>query len=79
MRIKIDNMGDETGGTVLVTTENAEEAREDQTVHGSRWEFDNDFAYAIISEEPDLVQKLTNQGYEVDDSEYFPTNKECVD
>lgn len=56
--------GDGEGG-VLVTAD-AEEARNDQTIHGTRWETDGDLGYAILVDERGLVEELRNEGYEVE-------------
>lgn len=70
MRIKLDNQ-DHTDGLVLVIAEDAEKAKKDQTIMGSHWEFEDDFAHALISDEPGLEKKLQQEGYEVDDSDYY--------
>lgn len=44
----------------------------DGSIMGSNWEADGpDFAYAIIVDEPGLVEKLEAEGYNVDDSQYY--------
>lgn len=70
MKIKLDNM-DKEDGSVLVIAEDADEAREDQSIEGSHWECDGDFAYAIISDRPGLVAALEKEGYEVDTDEFY--------
>lgn len=72
MKIKICNLDSEF---VTVYCDNREEARHDQSILGCRWEcpFDMDVAYAVIDDQMDLVTLLEKEGYEVDDSEYFPT------
>jgi hypothetical protein len=53
-------------------------AKHDQSIQGSMWETDgDDFAYSIIMDSPTLVEELTKDGYNVDDSEYSaPTLEE---
>lgn len=72
MRITISNTEDEDMPSVLVIADDAQDARNDQTIRGSNWEFDGDFAYAIISDEPDLIAKLEADGYNVEAGEYYP-------
>lgn len=73
MKIKICNL--DSAELVTVYCDNKEEARHDQTILGCRWECPSDMgvAYATIDDQPDLVALLEKEGYEVDDSEYFPT------
>ena len=72
MYIHLDNLEDREG-MVYVQADNAQEARDDQSIEGSNWEFDGpDFAYALIMDSPDLLDRLKYNGYEVDDSEYSP-------
>lgn len=73
LKIKLDNL-DSTDGSVMVYCADKEAARFDQSIRGSRWECprDMDVAYASISDEPDLVKKLEEDGYEVDPDEYCP-------
>ncbi len=66
MKIKLDNLSDSC--TAWAT---ADEAREDQTIDGNRWEFDGDTAYAILSDRPGLLDELEAE-YDVDSSEYCP-------
>ena len=51
-----------------------EAARQDQTIDGVRWGIPDDMpiAYASILDRPGLVEALRAEGYEVDDSWYFP-------
>lgn len=78
-RIKLENSdGDENG--VLITTHDAEAARDDQSIEGSHWEFDgDDFAYAIIDNRDNLDEDLEEQGYEVDAGEWSPPDEEDGD
>jgi hypothetical protein len=73
LKISLDNQGDGSE-TVMVYCDDKEAARNDQSIRGSRWECpgDMDVAYAAISDEPDLVKKLEEDGYDVDASEYCP-------
>jgi hypothetical protein len=51
-----------------------------QSILGSRWESDDkDFAYAIVSDSPTLIQDLQEElgdGVKIDDSEYCPPDEE---
>lgn len=73
MNIKLDNL-DRDDDSVLVTCDDQDAARDDQSVEGSHWECPSDMniGYAIIGDRPDLVEALEKDGYEVDDSEYCP-------
>ncbi len=68
MRITLENQGE--AGTALVTTE-WDDAREDQTIDGTRWEFNDSFAYAVLLDRPSLLAELEVE-YEVDAGEYAP-------
>lgn len=75
MKIKLDNL-DKNDGTVLVMAD-AAEAEHDQSIEGSRWESDGDFAYAYIDDRVGLVDALEREGYEVDTDDYWePTQEE---
>ena len=79
MKIKLDNMSEDRD-CVLVTTDSCKEARDDQTIMGSRWECDGEgFAYTLIDDSNDLVPKLKEEGYEVDVSEYCPPDLRAGD
>ena len=75
--IKLDNL-DRDDGSVLVTMScpNAGQiARDRQSIGDSRWEAprdDPDFAYAVISDAPDLVAQLERDRYDVKTDEYAP-------
>lgn len=71
MKIKLDNL-DRDDGSVMITTEDREEAILDQSIHGARWEAPGDLsvAYAIVDDRPFLLTALLAEGYDVDDSEY---------
>lgn len=71
MKIKIDN----THGSdfLALITGSWDEAKDDQTIEGSRWEHaGDDFAYAVINNTPGLIERLTAEGYDIDDGEFFP-------
>lgn len=74
MKIKLDNL-DKDDGTVLVMAD-AEEAEHDQSIEGSRWELDGDFAYAYIDDRVGLVAALERDGYEVDTDDYWEHTQE---
>ncbi len=69
--IKLDNM-DRDDGSVLVTCDDSSVKEEHHSVSGSNWEAPGDMsgAYAVITDEPDLVAKLEKEGYNVDAGEY---------
>ena len=74
--IFLDNTGDQEEGFVTIHANEpgagiwAEDY--DGSIMGSNWEADGpDFAYAIIMDEPGLVEKLQAEGYNVDDSQYY--------
>jgi hypothetical protein len=73
MEVKLDNL-DRDDGFVLVTCEDRDAAIEDQSIEGSHWEASRGMpgAYAVISDRPDLVERLEKAGYNVDSSEYSP-------
>lgn len=75
MKIKLDNL-DSVPGSVLVIAESAEAARDDQSIDGARWEYDDDFAYTTVLDRSGLVEDLKDQGYEIDTTEYCPTDEE---
>jgi hypothetical protein len=74
LRIELDNQGSEPG-SVLVTTDDAEGAMHDQSIRGSMWENADGMAYAIISDEPGLVEALEADGYDVYSSAYSPMDE----
>lgn len=67
LHIKLEARED---GNVNVWCNDVEGARNDQSIQGSRWEFDGDLAYAIITNTPDLDDELRAEGYVVDISEW---------
>ena len=72
--IKLENVdGDPEAASVWA---NWEDVQNEQSVLGSMWEHDGDLAYAYIMDEPGLVEKLRAEGYDVDDSEYYPFEPE---
>lgn len=74
-RIRLDNQ-DKEDGSVLVIAEDAAEAEHDQSIDGSSWEIDGDFAYTYIQDRPGLVAALEADGYAVDASEYYENSEE---
>ena len=64
MKIKLDNL-DRDDGLVLVMAD-WKDAELDQSIEGSMWEHDGDFAYAYISDHSDLINSLRKQGYDLD-------------
>jgi len=76
MKIKLDNL-DRDDDSVLVTCEDKEAARDDQSIEGSHWECPRDMegAYAVISDRPGLVEALEKEGYDVDASNYCPPDE----
>lgn len=71
MRISL-SLSDDDDGSVTVYCEDQEQAKHDQSIAGSCWEYPKDMnvAYASILARPGLVAELTREGYDVDDSEY---------
>lgn len=73
--IKLEN-SDDDNGLVNVYCDYPALAKDDQSIHGSRWEISGDMtsglAYASILDERGLVETLKSEGYDVDDSEYSP-------
>ena len=73
MRIHIDNLGYKDG---LVTVHAlfpgaAKVAKEQfQEIMGITWAGEEDFAFSLIPDEPDLVNKLQSEGYDVDATNY---------
>lgn len=46
-------------------------AKDEQTIAGARWECcGGDFAYAIVANDPDLVEELESDGYELNLDNY---------
>ena len=78
MEIRLDNLSrdHQLGGTALITMRGpyaAAKAERDQSIAGSHWETDDDdFAYAIVVDHPDLVDELENDGYDVNTDDYSP-------
>ena len=73
LRIRLDNQnGDRTDGDVLVFCDDVQGALDDQTVAGSSWEVCEGIAYAIVSDDVDLVADLKSEGYSVDQTDYLP-------
>lgn len=72
------SQSDSDDGYVTVYCDDKKACRDDQSIEGSNWETprDMDGGYAIIQDRPSLVADLTRKGYDVDDSEYSPPNKE---
>lgn len=74
--IYLDNLSTEheEDGTILVTMRGRDAcriAKHHQSISGSRWECsDENFAYAIIVDEPGIVEKLESKGYDVNEDEY---------
>lgn len=51
-------------------------AKDDQTIDGTRWESDgDDFAYAVLSDDPGLVGRLEAEGYDLNLDEYSPPDE----
>lgn len=72
LKIKIENT-DSDPNSVLVLTDDVVGAENDQSIMGSNWEVsDGTLAYALISDEEGLIEKLEASGYDVDASEYSP-------
>lgn len=72
MKVKLDNL-DRDDGTVLAWT-GAQEAQDDITIDGCRWEYPSDLegdAYAILTDRPGLTRDLKQEGYDLDCSEYM--------
>lgn len=72
MKIKLDICEDD--GMVLVWCADKQEALDDQTIEGTRWEAPSDLlgAYAIVSNRQNLAEDLRKEGYDVDDGEWSP-------
>ena len=73
LHIKLTNADE---GMVTCWCDDKAGALADQTIMGTRWEGPADMlgAYAEILDASDLVKALEAEGYEVDDSEYFPVD-----
>lgn len=71
IKIKLDNREHTDDADVLVFA-SWRDVQHEKWILGSHWEHDNDFAYAIISDEPGLVKKLRVDGYKVDATDYTP-------
>jgi len=72
LKVKLDNL-DREDFTVLVTCQDVDAAKRDQTIRGARWEAADEWlAYAIIGDEDALPAALTAEGYDVDLTEYCP-------
>jgi uncharacterized membrane protein (UPF0127 family) len=67
MKVKLDSTDKE--GMVLALADWSD-AEEDQSIAGSKWEHDGDFAYALIGDHPGLVSELVKDGYDLDLEEY---------
>lgn len=79
LSIMVENSDDDSDGPmVIITTHDTKGAEWDQTIMGDTWEIDgvDEFAYAIVPDQPGLVEKLRADGYEVDDSNYYPFDPE---
>lgn len=75
MKIKLDNMDGDDFQVMVVG--DWLDAKEDQTIAGSRWEHAGEnFAYAMISNVPGLLESLEAEGYEIDDGEFTPVEDE---
>lgn len=76
-RIKLDNL-DDREGCVMIEAESKILAVHDQSIFGSNWEVpdDLDVAYAMPMDHPSLLEKLEKEGYEINDDEYSPPDKE---
>lgn len=73
--VSLDNMDqDEDSVVAMVQGPGASAwAKDDQSIAGSRWESDGpDFAYAILSDHPGLLDELKSEGYELDLDSYSP-------
>jgi hypothetical protein len=77
-RIKLDNL-DDREGCVMIEAESKILAIHDQSISGSRWEApdDLDIAYAMPMDHPGLLEELKKEGYEINDDEYSPPDREC--
>lgn len=79
MKIRIDNL-DRTDGMVnvwgavsdLLISRTWVSNPLEETILGSRWEVTDGCLFTVISDGPDLVKRLTAEGYEVNDDEYYP-------
>ena len=78
MKVRLDNL-DRGDGSVLAWA-SAQDAQEDQTIAGARWEYPSDLegdAYAIITDFKGLVKTLEQDGYTLDTDEYMEPS-ECL-
>ncbi len=64
------SVSDNDDGMVQITCWDSEAARDDQSIMGSRWEFNVDIACTSILDQVGLVAALEADGYEVDSGEY---------
>ncbi len=71
MKIKLDNL-DDRDGCVMITCDNQEAAKHDQSIAGSMWEApgDMDIAYAMPLDHPNLLDELKKEGYEINEDDY---------
>jgi len=75
LKIKIENT--HSIHSLALVTGSWDEAEVDQTIEGSRWENEgSNFAYAVIRNTPGLSERLSVEGYEVDDGEFSPVFSE---
>lgn len=72
--VHLDNLDRDDDVLVTVSGEGALAwAKNDQSIDGSSWEGSDgpDFAYAVISDRPSLVEELEAEGYDLNLDEYF--------
>ena len=74
--IYLDNgHGDRDDGMASIHTWDSAAAKHDQTILGSDWEIDGDFAYAYVTDRPNLIEELEADGYTVkEDGNYYSWN-----
>lgn len=71
--VKLENLDDDMDDMqwVLVTAP-WDQVEDEGSINGTMWEHDGDLAYAVLMDQPNLVEEMESEGYYVDDSEYYP-------
>ncbi len=80
MKVKLDNL-DRDDGSVLAWA-SAQEAQDDQSIAGARWEYPSDLegeAYAILTDFKGLTKALEQEGYILDTDEYMEPSDNLQD
>ena len=72
IQIVLENSDDMDGLSWVIVTAPWESVQDDQSIHGAMWENSDGLGYAVFPDEPNLVEALVSEGYDVDDSMYYP-------